>query len=68
MLTVLSAYAATPPSRLDALTGLGMVGSYAFFGGWYPRGGSAAVPRALVEVLTEAGGRIEYGQRVDRID
>ena len=68
VLTILWAYAATPPSRLDALTGLGMVGSYAFFGGWYPRGGSAAVPRALVEVLTEAGGRIEYGQRVDRID
>ncbi len=67
-LTGLWAYIATPPSRLGAVEGLIMNGSYWYFGGWYPKGGSGVLPRVLVEVLHAAGGRVEYGQRVARLD
>jgi prolycopene isomerase len=67
-LTVLWAYTATPPSRLGALVGLIMTGSYGYFGGWYPQGGSGVLPRLLVEVLHAAGGRVEYGQQVTGLD
>lgn len=45
-----------------------MTGSYGYFGGWYPQGGSGVLPRLLVEVLHAAGGRVEYGQRVMGLD
>lgn len=67
-LTGLWPYTATPPSRLGALEGLIMTGSYGYFGGWYPKGGSGVLPRVLVEILEAAGGRVEYGQRVARLD
>jgi len=67
-LTVLWGYAATPPSRLGAVEGLMMTGNFGYFGGWYPKGGSGVLPRVLVEVLHAASGRIEYGQRVARLD
>jgi phytoene dehydrogenase-like protein len=38
------------------------------FGGWYPRGGAAAIPRALEKVLAEAGVAVEYGQTVTSVE
>ena len=38
-----------------------------FGGGWYPRGGGAAIPRALVKALKRAGGNIRVKATVDRI-
>lgn len=64
LLTVLWAYTATPPSRLSALRGMGIVGSYGLFGGWYPHAGAAAIPRALAAQLASMGVSIEYGQTV----
>lgn len=64
LLTVLWDYAATPPSRLSAIVGMAIVGSYGLFGGWYPHGGAGAIPRALAARLASAGVPIEYGQTV----
>ena len=64
LLTVLWAYTATPPSRLAATVGMGLAADYGINGGWYPRGGAAAIPRALAARLVAGGARIEYGQTV----
>ncbi len=68
VVSTLWGYFGLPPSRLNAATFILPWVSYHFFGAWYPRGRSAAVSRALEEYLTEHGGRVLYGQTVDRIE
>lgn len=68
LLMMLWAYTGTPPSRLSALMGTTLVANYGLFGGWYPVGGAAAIPRALERRLLDAGGSIEYGQTVTSIE
>lgn len=68
LLTSLWSYTATPPSRLSALMGMTLTASYLFYGGWYPRGGSASIPTALAAHLVEAGVEMRFGTRVERIE
>ncbi len=68
LLMTLWAYTSTPPSRLSALLGMGLAGSYTHFGGWYPHGGSSAIPAALVDVLTEQGGSLKCQQTVTTLE
>ncbi len=67
LLTILWMYTATPPSRLSAALGMNLAGRYGTSGGWYPKGGAAAIPNALADLLTASGGRIEYGETVAAI-
>ena len=41
--------------------------SYFMFGGHYPAGGSGALTRALAGSVTQHGGRVELGQKVERL-
>ena len=59
-------YLGLSPSMLSALLGAGLLGFYDH-GGWYPRGGSQAVSRALESVLRERGGEVRYAQTVSDI-
>jgi phytoene dehydrogenase-like protein len=61
-------YYGLPPSRLNAATFILPWVSYHYFGAWYPKGRSAAVSGALEEFLVSRGGRVHYGQTVDRIE
>ncbi len=38
-----------------------------FDGGWYPRGGGAAIPRAFLRAFKRAGGALRTRARVERI-
>lgn len=67
LLTILWMYAATPPSRLSAALGMSLAGRYGTSGGWYPKGGAAAIPNALADALAALGGRIDYGETVSAI-
>ena len=64
ILTALWGYTAVPPSRVSGLLGMRMAANYGLFGGWYPRGGAAAIPKALAARLATAAVPIEYGQTV----
>jgi prolycopene isomerase len=66
ILASLWSYLCLPPSRLSALLGAALLGYYDH-GGWYPRGGSQALSRALEAVLRERGGEIRYTQTVTGI-
>ena len=57
-------YAGADPRRAPAALALAGYVEHAF-GAWHVRGGVHAIVRALVERLEAAGGRIEYGTRVD---
>lgn len=43
------------------------VGAHYFHGGWFPRGGGGAIPRAYVKALRRAGGEIRLRASVERI-
>jgi phytoene dehydrogenase-like protein len=55
-----------PPSLVSAPVHAGVVAHY-FDGGWYPKGGGAALPRALIRALRKAGGEIHVKTAVDKI-
>jgi phytoene dehydrogenase-like protein len=55
-----------PPSLVSAPVHAAVVAHY-FDGGWYPKGGAAALPRALVRALRKAGGEIHVRTPVERI-
>jgi phytoene dehydrogenase-like protein len=55
-----------PPSMVSAPVHAAVVAHY-FDGGWYPKGGAAALPRALIRALRKAGGEIHVKTPVDRI-
>jgi phytoene dehydrogenase-like protein len=55
-----------PPSLASAPVHAAVVAHY-FDGGWYPKGGAAALPRALIRVLRKAGGKIHVKTAVDKI-
>lgn len=38
-----------------------------FEGGWYPRGGTNTIPRAIIPVIEKTGGAVLVGKRVDKI-
>ena len=43
------------------------VASHYFDGGWYPKGGAKALPRAFIKELRRCGGEISVGTGVNRI-
>ncbi|MCC7537825.1 MAG: NAD(P)/FAD-dependent oxidoreductase, partial [Deltaproteobacteria bacterium] len=55
-----------PPSLAPAALHAGVAAHY-FEGGWYPRGGGGALPRAMIRALKRAGGDIRVRAPVERI-
>jgi phytoene dehydrogenase-like protein len=55
-----------PPSLAPAAVHASITAHY-FDGGYYPRGGAAALPRAYIRALRKAGGEIRVKTSVDRI-
>ena len=55
-----------PPSQVSAFFQAGITQHY-LNGGYYPRGGGSAIPRAFVRALKKAGGEILLNAMVDRI-
>ncbi len=55
-----------PPSEVSAFVHAGIVHHY-FDGGYFPRGGGFAIPRAFVRALKRAGGEIRLQTSVKRI-
>ncbi len=55
-----------PPSQVSAFVQAGVTRHY-FDGGYYPRGGGFAIPRAFVRALKRAGGDLRLETSVNRI-
>ena len=55
-----------PPSEVSAFIHAGITHHY-LEGGYYPRGGGFAIPRAFVRALKRAGGQIQLQTAVERI-
>ena len=55
-----------PPSMVSAAVHAGVTTHY-FDGGYYPRGGACASPRAFVRALQRAGGELRLQTRVSQI-
>ncbi|MDH3944004.1 MAG: NAD(P)/FAD-dependent oxidoreductase [Anaerolineae bacterium] len=55
-----------PPGRASAAIHAGVVSHY-FNGGFFPRGGGFAIPRAFVRALKRAGGELRLSTPVTRI-
>lgn len=55
-----------PPSRAPAVVHASVQAHY-LDGGYYPRGGGAAIPRAFIRALRRAGGEIRVRAAVSRI-
>lgn len=55
-----------PPSQVSAFVHAGIVHHY-FEGGYFPRGGGFAIPRAFVRALKRAGGEIRLQTSVSQI-
>lgn len=55
-----------PPSQVSAFVHAGITTHY-LDGGYYPRGGGFAIPRAFVRALERAGGEIRLNTAVSRI-
>ncbi|MFR9751157.1 phytoene desaturase family protein [Nocardia sp. 004] len=69
LLTGVAAHAIVPPRTLPAAGAGLLLGTLAHTGGWaIPRGGSQAIPDALIAELERLGGRIYTGHRVDSLD
>ncbi|MFI9509385.1 phytoene desaturase family protein [Nocardia sp. NPDC052566] len=69
MLTGIATHAITPPRALPAVGAGLLLGTLAHAGGWVlPRGGSQAIPDALIAELERLGGRVHTGHRVDSLD
>jgi all-trans-retinol 13,14-reductase len=56
----------TPPSEVSVFMHAGLVRHYEN-GGYYPRGGGFAIPRAFVRALKRAGGELRLQTRVEKI-
>ncbi len=55
-----------PPSRVSAFVHAGITVHY-FNGGYFPKGGGFAIPKAFVRALKQAGGEIKLKARVEKI-
>ncbi|MFD6163201.1 phytoene desaturase family protein [Nocardia sp. NPDC060256] len=68
LLTGVATHAITPPRRVPAAGAGLMLGTLAHAGGWViPRGGSQAIPNALIAELERLGGRVHTGHRIDSL-
>ncbi|MEU7768014.1 NAD(P)/FAD-dependent oxidoreductase [Nocardia sp. NPDC049190] len=69
LLTGIATHAITPPRAVPAAGAALLLGTLAHVGGWViPRGGSQAIPDALIAELERLGGRVHTGHRVDALD
>ncbi|MEU7628447.1 NAD(P)/FAD-dependent oxidoreductase [Nocardia sp. NPDC049220] len=69
LLTGIATHAITPPRAVPAAGAALLLGTLAHVGGWVlPRGGSQAIPDALIAELERLGGRVHTGHRVDTLD
>ncbi len=55
-----------PPSRASFLVHCGVMNHY-FNGGFYPKGGAAAIVKAMLSGIKKHGGKIITGKRITRI-
>jgi phytoene dehydrogenase-like protein len=55
-----------PPSRAAMVLHAAVQGHY-FDGGWYPKGGARALPKAFLKALRRHGGQIRVRARVERM-
>ncbi|MEV0030836.1 NAD(P)/FAD-dependent oxidoreductase [Nocardia sp. NPDC050793] len=69
LLTGAATHAITSPRALPAVGAGLLLATLGHAGGWViPRGGSQAIPDALIAELEELGGRLHVGHRVDSLD
>ena len=68
VVSTLWGYLGLPPSQLSAGLFSLLLHSYHATGAWYPRGGSQAISRAVVDEITECGGTVRFRNRVTRIE
>lgn len=69
LLTGVATHAITPPRAIPAAGAGVLLGALAHAGGWVlPRGGSQAIPDALIAELERLGGRVHVGHRVESLD
>lgn len=69
LLTGVATHAITPPRAVPAAGAGLLLGTLAHVGGWVlPRGGSQAIPDALIAELERLGGKVSTGHRVDTLD
>lgn len=66
VLLTLTAYLSSDPGSLKVMNMAPIFGYY-FDGGWYPVGGSQALPNALVSVIEKHGGKVFLREPVQRI-
>lgn len=68
LLTGVAAHAITSPRALPAVGAALLLGTLAHAGGWViPRGGSQAIPDALIAEIRALGGEVITGHRVDSL-
>ncbi|MET7773280.1 NAD(P)/FAD-dependent oxidoreductase [Nocardia sp. NPDC005366] len=69
LLTGVATHAITPPRAIPAAGAAILLGTLAHADGWVlPRGGSQAIPDALIAELERLGGRVHTDHRIDSLD
>ncbi len=68
VVSVLWGYLGLPPSKVSAGLFALVIHSYHTSGAWYPKGGSQAMSRAIVEGIKAHGGEVRFRNRVTRIE
>jgi len=68
VISALWGYLGLPPSEVSAGLFALVVYSYQTTGAWYPKGGSQAISRAIVEGIEVHGGEVRYRNRVTEIE
>jgi prolycopene isomerase len=68
VVSILWGYLGLPPSKVSAGLFALIINSYHTSGAWYPKGGSQAMSRAIVEGITAHGGEVRFRNRVTRIE
>lgn len=68
VVSTLWGYFGLPPSKVSAGLFCLALNSYHTTGAWYPRGGSQAMSRAIVEGIMLRGGSVHFRNRVTRIE
>ncbi|MEA2009322.1 MAG: NAD(P)/FAD-dependent oxidoreductase [Actinomycetota bacterium] len=68
VVSTLWGYLGLPPSKVSAGLFALVLNSYHTSGAWYPKGGSQAMSRAIVEGIIASGGEVHFRNRVTRIE
>lgn len=68
VISALWGYLGLPPSRISAGLFALVLSSYQTSGAWYPKGGSQAMSRAMVDAIVERGGEVRFRNTVTNID